>query len=318
MGKQRHMCMGFEKLGRSLYEFIKRNKYRGFQMYHVRDFAEQILTAVAFCHSINLIHTDLKPKNILLVKSGYNTPPDDNKTSSYRYPPSSDIRLIDFGGATFEHEHHSRIINTRQYRSPEVLLGIGWSYPSDLWSVGCILAELFTGELLFATHEDLEHLALMEKITAKRLPQNLIDRALEPYRDYRTPSICSSSSSSLRSRSPSRGRPGSRDRSRKKRKRWHKHKKGGKHRKGKGADKLLHISDGRLRWPDNASSAESIRHVNRMESIDSQFADHPQFKNLLFSLLEADPNKRITAAEALKHPFITSSSDCGKFTKGRR
>lgn len=315
--KQRHMCMGFEKLGRSLYEFIKKNKYRGFQMHHVRDFSEQLLTAVAFCHSINLIHTDLKPENILLVKSEYTIVSCGDKGSGYRYPTSSDIRLIDFGGATFEHEHHSRIINTRQYRSPEVLLGVGWSYPSDLWSVGCILAELVTGELLFATHEDLEHLALIEKIIGKRLPQTLIDRALEPYRDHRTPSLCSSSSSSWRSRSPSRCRSGSRDRSRKKRKRWHKHRKEGKHRKGRGADKLLRLNDGRLRWPDNASSAESIRHVNRMENIDGQFDDQ-QFKNLLYALLEADPDKRITAAAALKHPFLTSSSNYGKFTRARR
>jgi serine/threonine protein kinase len=59
--------------------------------------------------------------------------------------------VIDFGGATYDDESKSSIINTRQYRSPEVILGLGWSYPSDIWSAGCIIAELYIGELLFAT-----------------------------------------------------------------------------------------------------------------------------------------------------------------------
>jgi serine/threonine protein kinase len=72
------------------------------------------------------------------------------------------VKIIDFGGATFDREKKSTIINTRQYRGPEVTLELGWSFPSDVWSVGCILAELFTGNLLFSTHENLEHLAIME------------------------------------------------------------------------------------------------------------------------------------------------------------
>lgn len=59
--------------------------------------------------------------------------------------------VIDFGGATYEHESHASVVNTRQYRAPEVILGLRWLYPSDLWSVGCIIAELFLGDLLFAT-----------------------------------------------------------------------------------------------------------------------------------------------------------------------
>ena len=59
--------------------------------------------------------------------------------------------MIDFGGATFEHQHKSSIIQTRQYRAPEVVLGSEWGTASDMWSVGCILMEMYTGGMLFAT-----------------------------------------------------------------------------------------------------------------------------------------------------------------------
>lgn len=60
--------------------------------------------------------------------------------------------MIDFGGATFDNdEHKSTIVNTRQYRGPEVILETEWSYASDMWSAGCIITELYTGDLLFAT-----------------------------------------------------------------------------------------------------------------------------------------------------------------------
>lgn len=62
------------------------------------------------------------------------------------------------------HTTLDRQVSTRHYRAPEVILGLGWSFPCDLWSVGCILAELATGDALFQTHENLEHLAMMERV----------------------------------------------------------------------------------------------------------------------------------------------------------
>lgn len=96
------------------------------------------------------------------------------------------IRVIDFGGATFRDEHHSVIINTRQYRAPEVVLGIfnlemGWDTTSDLWSLGCILVELYTGELLFPTHKDYEHLGMLEKLLG-RMPGHMGRHAARHYR----------------------------------------------------------------------------------------------------------------------------------------
>jgi len=79
-------------------------------------------------------------------------------------PVSTLVKVIDFGGATYENERHSLIINTRQYRAPEVILeNQCWNETSDIWSLACILVELYTGELFFDTHENLEHLAMIEK-----------------------------------------------------------------------------------------------------------------------------------------------------------
>ena len=94
----------------------------------------------------------------------------------YCIPESTRIKVIDFGGATYDNEKKSSIVNTRQYRAPEVILGVGWSMPSDLWSIGCILAELYQGELLFATHDNIEHLALIERVIGL-FPRKMLKRA---------------------------------------------------------------------------------------------------------------------------------------------
>lgn len=47
----------------------------------------------------------------------------------------------------------------------QVILGLGWSYACDMWSCGCILVELAMGDALFQTHENLEHLAMMERVS---------------------------------------------------------------------------------------------------------------------------------------------------------
>jgi dual-specificity kinase len=61
-----HMCLVFETLGKSLYDFIKLNKYKGYSLTHIQSIARQSLKALAFLHDLGLTHTDLKPENILL------------------------------------------------------------------------------------------------------------------------------------------------------------------------------------------------------------------------------------------------------------
>ncbi|KAL2509362.1 Serine/threonine-protein kinase AFC1 [Forsythia ovata] len=179
-----HICIVFEKLGPSLYDFLRKNSYRSFPIDLVREFGRQLLESVAFMHDLQLIHTDLKPENILLVSSEYLKVPDykflfrSAKHGSYfkNLPKSSAIKLIDFGSTTFENQDHSYVVSTRHYRAPEVILGLGWNYPCDMWSIGCILVELCSGEALFQTHENLEHLAMMERVLGP-LPQHMMMRA---------------------------------------------------------------------------------------------------------------------------------------------
>lgn len=78
----------------------------------------------AVLHRLNLVHTDLKPENILLVQSDYENVPLSKRANARRKRvlKNSEIRLIDFGSATFDHEYHSQVVSTRHYRAPEIIL----------------------------------------------------------------------------------------------------------------------------------------------------------------------------------------------------
>ncbi|GAU34260.1 hypothetical protein TSUD_365580 [Trifolium subterraneum] len=186
-----HICIVFEMLGPSLYDFLRKNNYRPFPVDLVRELGRQLLESVAFVHDLRLIHTDLKPENILFISPEYVKVPDykvmfrspKEGTSYKRLPKSSAIKVIDFGSTAYEHQDHNYIVSTRHYRAPEVILGLGWNFPCDIWSIGCILVELCSGEALFQTHENLEHLAMMERVLGPIPPHMLkrVDRAAEKY-----------------------------------------------------------------------------------------------------------------------------------------
>ncbi|XP_076173499.1 CDC like kinase darkener of apricot isoform X1 [Ptiloglossa arizonensis] len=159
-----HMCIAFEMLGLSVFDFLRDNHYQPYPLEHVRHIGYQLCYAVKFLHDNKLTHTDLKPENILFVDSDYEKIYNNKKRKEIKRIKRTDIRLIDFGSATFDHEHHSTIVSTRHYRAPEVILELGWSQPCDVWSIGCILFELYLGITLFQTHDNREHLAMMERI----------------------------------------------------------------------------------------------------------------------------------------------------------
>ncbi|NP_001091432.1 CDC like kinase 1 L homeolog [Xenopus laevis] len=170
-----HVCIVFELLGLSTYDFIKENSFLPFPMDQIRNMAYQICKSINFLHQNQLTHTDLKPENILFVHSDYVVNFNPTKKRDERYLKNSDIKIVDFGSATYNHEYHSALVSTRHYRAPEVILELGWSQPCDVWSIGCILIEYYLGLTVFQTHDSKEHLAMMERILGP-LPLHMIQK----------------------------------------------------------------------------------------------------------------------------------------------
>lgn len=175
-----HVVMVFERLGPSLYDYLRKNDYAAFPLDLVRDTARQLLEALAFLHSLGLVHTDLKPENVLqrgveVVRASW---PSGSRLAR-RLPATHALCLVDFGSAAWDADAHAHVVSTRHYRAPEVVLGAGWSWPADLWSLGCMVVEMLTGDALFATHENAEHLAMMQAALGT-LPRRLVEAGRAP------------------------------------------------------------------------------------------------------------------------------------------
>ncbi|KAJ8377502.1 hypothetical protein AAFF_G00259700 [Aldrovandia affinis] len=142
-----HTCMTFELLSLNLYELLKRNRFQGFSLPLVRRFAHSILQCLEALLRNRIIHCDLKPENILLKQQG-----------------RSAVKVIDFGSSCFEHQRVYTYIQSRFYRAPEVILGARYGPPIDVWSLGCILAELLTGSPLFPGEDEGDQLACVMEV----------------------------------------------------------------------------------------------------------------------------------------------------------
>jgi len=151
-----HLCITFELLSINLYEFIKNNNFQGVSLGLIRRFAIQLLAALRFLRKQHIIHCDLKPENVLL-----------------KNPTKSGIKVIDVGSSCFEDERVYTYIQSRFYRSPEVILGIPYDVAIDMWSFGCILAELYTGYPLFPGENEVEQLACIMEVCGVPPPQIL-------------------------------------------------------------------------------------------------------------------------------------------------
>lgn len=132
-----HVCMVFELLGKTLLHAIQE---RGaLPPAEVRAVAARLLECLAFVHDdVGALHTDIKPENVLLE-------PEAPGGAARRA-----VKLVDLGTAFYVDRQAARDIQTREYRCPEGILGI-WPFgpAADVWSVGCLVFELLTGETLF-------------------------------------------------------------------------------------------------------------------------------------------------------------------------
>lgn len=154
-----HTIITFEMHSMNLYELAKLNKYQPFASALIKRFTAQILVAMSFMWREQIVHCDLKPENILL-----------------RYENKTSIKIIDFGSSCFESERIYTYIQSRFYRAPEIILGLSYGRPIDLWSLGCIVCEMQMGYPIFPGESEKEQLLCIMEILGVP-PPRMVDRS---------------------------------------------------------------------------------------------------------------------------------------------
>ena len=172
-----HVVMVFEVLGKHLLDLIEKH-HHGLDDAVIKSITKQILVGLDFLHTKpKIIHTDLKPENVLLIESfkleGDDFSPDESQLVTQ-------IKIADLGNACWVDKHFSDDVQTRQYRSPEVILRCSYGPSADLWSLGCMVFEMATGDLLFKPKKSSshgksdDHLALMMELLAlESIPESM-------------------------------------------------------------------------------------------------------------------------------------------------
>ncbi|MCO5587616.1 hypothetical protein L7F22_041565 [Adiantum nelumboides] len=130
---RKHLCLVFESMHMNLREVLKKfGRNIGLNLGAVRAYAKQLFIALKHLRNCGVLHCDIKPDN-MLVNEAKNV-----------------LKLCDFGSAMFAGENEiTPYLVSRFYRAPEIILGLPYDHPLDMWSVGCCLYEFFTGKVLF-------------------------------------------------------------------------------------------------------------------------------------------------------------------------
>jgi len=132
----------FEHVDQDLEKFLKNCPPPGLPPNKVKDLMWQLLCGVDYLHSHRIVHRDIKPQNTLVTNNGT-------------------VKIADFGLARI-YDFNTLLTSTvvtLWYRAPEVLLGTTYATPVDIWSCGCILAELVTRKPLFPGHNESDQLS---------------------------------------------------------------------------------------------------------------------------------------------------------------
>ncbi|XP_046895317.1 homeodomain-interacting protein kinase 1 isoform X2 [Hypomesus transpacificus] len=256
-----HTCLVFEMLEQNLYDFLKHSKFSPLLLKSIRPVLQQVSTALMKLKSLGLIHADLKPENIMLV---------DPLRQPYR------VKVIDFGSASHVSKAVcSTYLQSRYYRAPEIILGLPFCEAIDMWSLGCVIAELFLGWPLYPGASEYDQIRYISQ--TQGLPAEYI-----------------LSAGTKTSRFFNRGPDSSYPLWRLKTPAEHEAEMG---IKSKEARKYIF------------NCLDDMMQVN-MTTLDgtdvlAEKADRREFIDLLKKMLTLDADKRITPMKTLNHPFVT-------------
>ena len=248
-----HLCLVFELLSYNLFELLRNTNFRGVSLNLTRKFAHQLITALLFLSSpeMQVIHCDLKPENILLCN-----------------PKRSGIKIVDFGSSCQLGQRVYQYIQSRFYRSPEVLLGVQYDMAIDMWSLGCILVEMHTGEPLFSGQNEVDQLYKIIEVLGMPA-QALLDRGTKTTKFFEKRSNGTCEVKSAKDLKKDYKAPGSR--------------------------RLQDIVGADCGGPNG----------RRLGEPGHTPADYFRFLDLISRMLEFDPKKRIKPHQALQHDFFT-------------
>ncbi|XP_063538806.1 serine/threonine-protein kinase minibrain isoform X3 [Cydia strobilella] len=259
-----HLCLVFELLSYNLYDLLRNTNFRGVSLNLTRKFAQQLCTALLFLSQpeLNIIHCDLKPENILLCN-----------------PKRSAIKIVDFGSSCQLGQRIYQYIQSRFYRSPEVLLGIPYDLAIDMWSLGCILVEMHTGEPLFSGANEIDQMNKIVEVLGMP-PDHLLDQAHKTRKFFDKLPASEGGGYVLKKVN---GKDGS----------------GFRKYRAAGTRRLHDILGVEGGGPAARRRGEPGHSVS----------DYLKFKDLILRMLEYDPKQRVTPYYALQHNFFKRTAD---------
>ena len=187
------MSLVFEMLSLNLYELLKNTQFGGVSLNLIRKFAKQVLRALMFLarSDVDIIHCDLKPEvrffrvfvsvTIFFFFFWLSHHDVTERIFCSGTQRKSGVKVIDFGSSCRSNYRMYSYIQSRFYRSPEVILGLPYTVAIDMWSLGCILAEMHTGEPLFSGSDQFDQIQKIVKLLGM-VPSQMLERSSDSVR----------------------------------------------------------------------------------------------------------------------------------------
>ena len=287
-----HLCIVNELMQKTLLEILKVNSSVGLSLTSIRFITKQILKAVEFIHNSDFVHTDLKPENILLSIQN------ENNVNSTQASQNTDlitnkvlVKIADFGSAIMKKNLiRKEYIQSMYYRAPEVIIGLPLNEKVDVWSIACILIELYISTPIMPGTSSYDQLYKINTLIGE-CPQHLIEFSKKGNKYF----IRDKETSFYRIKTPKeyyseypKDRPK-------------------EHyqipEKMRNIDELINIKKDTIKSKNSRikslnNSSVSINSANVKDELVA-------FIHLLKGMLQIDPSKRWSCKQCLKHPFIT-------------